>query len=357
MRAREVGLTLKAWAQENRLMSDEIPLILDEEVDADVRDAVFQSSAVSALSQTIFRNRGINAIGFNNVTNEVIVFTHRAIPAKELKVLPDAVHQEVAISYVHGGMAQASPPTGTAQSPYVMRNGKFACGGSIHPAKVIGAGTLGCLVKDAAGELYGLTNNHVGGMCNYAQLGEKIIAPGHPDISTNGIDPFTIGYHFRALPMVQGRPDNVDIALNRDASLIKIADPDRVSSMQGGMYDTPSAVLSLCPNLTVEKVGRTTGHTRGVVRAQIIGAHGCSYSVQGFGSHISFFDPVFVVHGLNGPFSQPGDSGSLVTAELNGDRYAVGIVFAGDPQGQSFILPLDVALANLGVELVTGHNI
>jgi hypothetical protein len=357
MSAKEVAIAIRAWAQENHLFKTEYPIDLN--INDEEKDALFDSLAISAKAESVLRHRGISAVAFNDATNEVIVFTERNVQVGEKKLLPVTVGEEITIRYIHGGMAQAgSPPSATTPSPYVIRNNAFACGGSIHPAKSIGAGTLGCLVRDAGGTLFGLTNNHVSGMCNYANLGEKILAPGHVDITADGLDPFTLGYHVRGLPMVQGLPDNVDISTNNDAALLRIANENQVSSFQGNSYDTPVNAFDLLPGQTVEKVGRTTGHTQGAVIGQIIGPHPVRYSTAGFGDHVSFFDPVFAIQGPAGgdPFSQPGDSGSLITIQQNGERFAVGLVFAGNGNGISFALPLIPILATLDVTLVSAHN-
>ncbi|MDQ2819211.1 MAG: S1 family peptidase [Pseudomonadota bacterium] len=357
MNAKEVAVAIRAWAQENHLFKNEFPIDLNLE-DED-KDALFDSLAISHKAESVLRHRGITAVAFNDATNEVIVFTERSVQVAEKKILPQSVAGEVTIRYIHGGMAQAGgPPGGMTPSPYVIRNNTMACGGSIHPAKSIGAGTMGCLVRDAAGTLFGLTNNHVSGMCNYANIGEKILAPGHIDITANGLDPFTLGYHVRALPMVQGLPDNVDITTNSDAALIRIANVAQVCSYQGNLYDTPAKAFDMLAGQTVEKVGRTTGHTQGLILGQVTGPHPVKYNTAGFGDHISFFDPVFAIQGINPgePFSQPGDSGSLITIQQNGERFAVGLVFAGNGNGISFALPLMPILATLGVTLVSAHN-
>jgi hypothetical protein len=194
-------------------------------------------------------------------------------------------------------------------------------------------------------------------MCNYANIGEKILAPGHVDITAGGINPFTLGYHVRALPMVQGLPDNVDISTNSDAALVQIADEALVTSYQGASYDTPAKSFEMMPGQTVQKVGRTTGHTQGVIVGQVVGPYPVQYSTPGFGQHVSFFDPVFAIQGVDGlPFSQPGDSGSLITIEQNGERFAVGLVFAGNPNGPTYALPLNPVLAMLKVSLVSNLN-
>jgi hypothetical protein len=358
MSAKEVAIAMRAWAQENHLFKTECPIDLN--IDDEGKDALFDSLAISHRAEGVLRSRGITAVGFNEAKSEVIVFTERTIPLKEQALLPQLVHEDVTVRYVHGGMAQAgSPPSGSSQSPYVMRQAKFACGGSIHPAKSPGAGTMGCLVRDATGMLFALTNNHVSGMCNYANVGEKILAPGHIDITAGGIDPFTLGYHVRSLPMVQGLPDNVDITTNSDAALLKIANEQHVSSFQGNAYDTPAQAFDMLAGQAVEKVGRTTGLTQGTILCQVIGPHPVRYNTPGYGEHVSFFDPVFAIQGAvpGEAFSSPGDSGSLITIQQNGDRFAVGLVFAGDPRnGISLALPLKPILDNLGVTLVSAHN-
>lgn len=356
MNAKEAAVAIRAWALENHLFKTEFPVDLNIAVEE--KDALFDSLAISYRAENIFRQRGITAVAFNDAANEVIIFTEKSVPLKEQKLLPTGILGEVSVRYVHGGVAQAGvPPSGTTPSPYVMRGTSFTCGGSIHPAKHVGAGTLGCLVRDSQNVLFGLTNNHVSGMCNYANIGEKILAPGHLDITAGGINPFTLGFHERALSMVQGLPDNVDISTNSDAALIKIFDEALVSSFQGNVYDTPAGTFEMLAGQKVEKVGRTTGHTKGEIMGQIIGPHPVRYQSHGYGEHVSFFDPVFAIRGVNGePFSQPGDSGSLITIEQGGSRFAVGIVFAGNTTGLSFALPLQPILANLGVMLVSQHN-
>lgn len=358
MNAKEAAFAIRAWAQENHLFKTEFPIDLN--VDEEAKGALFDSLAISHQAEAIFRQRGITGIAFNDATSEVIILTDKVVPLKQQKLLPQAFLETVSVRYIHSGIAQAGvPPNGMTPAPYIIHQQRYACGGSVHPAKTIGAGTLGCLVRDQGGKLFGLTNNHVSGMCNYANIGEKILAPGHIDITATGLNPFTIGYHSKALPMVQGLPDNVDISTNNDAALIEIADEALVTSFQGVSYDTPADSFDMLAGQTVDKVGRTTGHTRGTIIGQIIGPHPVRYSTAGYGEHISFFDPVFAIQGNGGqPFSQPGDSGSLITIEQNGQRYAVGLVFAGNPNdGLSFALPLRPILATLDVTLVSNFNI
>jgi hypothetical protein len=361
MSIQDIALAFKSWAQENNLLGHELPVTIG--VNGEVRDAAIDSLRISAASEMLLRQRQLLAVGFNESAEQVVIVTAKKLTVKDLKVMPQTFGaNETPVVYVHGGSAQAGMPNhnGTPHPYRVTTKGAYCCGSSIHPATVLGAGTLGALVRDASGHLFGLSNNHVTGLCSYATDGDKVIAPGHVDINPRGIDPFTIGYHARALPMVPGAPDNIDIATNSDAALIKIADASNVSSFQGSFYDTPQAVTPLMPGMIVQKVGRTTGLTSGVVIAQIAGAHPVCYSVPGIGTPVAYFDPVFLIQAQNpslGPFSINGDSGSLITTSVGSEKIAVGLVFAGDNQGNSYALSLEPILKALNVSLVTNHNI
>lgn len=357
MRTEEAAKIFKAWAQENHLIGHEFPVHIGAE--GGERDALYDQLQITAASESILRTKHLLAVAFNEGARKITVLTSRKVSLRDQKILPKTIDDSIAIQYIHAGSAQAGAPSnGMVHSPYcVTHSGKYACGGSIHPARFLGSGTLGCLVRDEGGVLHGLTNNHVSGLCNYALDGEKIIAPGHIDISANGLDPFTIGYHARALPLVSGVPDNVDISLNQDAALIRIANSDLVSSLQGQVCDTPALASPLQAGLSVEKIGRTTGHTYGQVIGQVVGAFQVTYQVPSVGAQVAFFDAVFIVKGTGSPFSQPGDSGSLVISDQGGERRAVGLVFAGDAQGLSYILPLEPILTSLNVELVAGYNV
>jgi len=356
MDTKQAAIIFKAWAQDNHLLGQEFPVPL--EAAEEKRDELFDSLMITAASESILRRRHLIAIGFNEVARKVFAFTSRKVSQREVKTLPKEIDGDIAVEYVHAGVAYAGVPfSGVAHRPYTtVANGAYTCGSSIHPARHIGAGTMGCLVRTLDGGLFGLTNNHISGLCNYSLDGEKILAPGHLDITANGLNPFTIGYHARSLPMVAGVPDNVDVGKNQDAALFTIIDANAVSSMQGQTYDTPAAVTPIQAAQQVEKVGRTTGHTTGTVIAQLAGPFYVNYNVPGVCTQIVYFEPVFIVQGVGGAFSQPGDSGSLVTVNHGGQRSAVGIVYAGDSQGLSYILPLQPILTTLEVSLVSGHN-
>jgi hypothetical protein len=130
--------------------------------------------------------------------------------------------------------------------------------------------------------------------------------------------------------------------------------------MQGNLYDTPAVVTYPQPGMAVEKIGRTTGLTKGVIVAQSASPVPVGYNVNEYNVRKTvFFEEVFIIMSQDGPFSRPGDSGSLVVhTDASGNRHSVGLVFAGDvDRGLSFMLPLEPILTKLQLEIVGRHNV
>jgi hypothetical protein len=321
---------------------------------------------------TVLRAKQIQSIAFDVEGRKVVVFTKRALPVskKVRQSLPQTI-DDIEIVYRQGLQTPVggspSMPHGdpTYRVRHVGSTDFYTCGSSISVGNYREAGTLGCLVRDAAGEIYGLSNNHVSGSCNFASVGLPIVGPGICDVAANNLPPFTIGFHVKSLPMVAGSPDNVDPIGNRDAAVFRIATSANVSSYQGNAYDTPTSIAIMSGGMAVEKVGRTTGHTRGVVVGQLHGALTIPYAaaLYGFNGPVSF-NPVFAIAGVGDLFSDNGDSGALITSvDPAGNRVAVGLVFAGMTDGSApggkltLALPIGNTLQELGVTLVAGHNV
>ena len=366
MNAKEAAEKLFNWALATGLMhSDHIS---PADVAALDTDDMFPASAVEIL-----RKRTIRHIAFNDQRNEVIVILQRSLPVS--KKIQNALPQEiggVAIKFRQGvtqtiGHQMAIPH---AAPPWTLRQcangqGRYACGSSISVGNNREAGTLGSLVKDTTGTLYGLSNNHVSGSCNYAARGLPILAPGVLDVCAGGLPPFTIGHHTKLLQLYPGSPDHVPAGGNLDAAIFEISNSDNVTSWQGNSYDTPSQVGALVGGIDVEKVGRTTGSTRGRVVGEMLGYHGIMYNapLYQFAGPV-YFRQMFAILGYGDAFSDSGDSGSLITTvSENGERKAVGIVVGGMDDSQapggklSLALPIEPILTGLGVELVSGLNV
>ena len=79
----------------------------------------------------------------------------------------------------------------------------------------------------------------------------------------------------------------------------------------------------------MEKIGRTTGHTRGRVTAFELDNVVVAYDTGNF----RFDDQIEVEGADDAAFSQGGDSGSLVVLRERAGR--VGLLFAGSDQGGS----------------------
>ena len=329
-------------------------------------------AAISEAGKTLLKTKLITSVAKNESSKELIVFTRRVAPStkKDLAKLPSRL-DDVGIIYRQGSIVpiDSSPTQPTNAATYQVRSiqarERYCCGSSVSVGNNREAGTFGALVRDAAGQFFGLSNNHVTGGCSHAGVGLPILAPGIIDIIPGCLTPFTVGFHERSLPFFSGTPDNINSAANCDAALFKIADPDAVSSFQGIMHDTPSTAQALVAGMRVEKVGRTTGHTVGTVLGELHGPLAISYqaNIYGFSGKV-YFQPLFVINGIGALFSDSGDSGSLITA-LNAanERVGVGLVVGKMVDGtavggfSSLVLPIERILNELQVTLVSGHNI
>lgn len=318
----------------------------------------------------LLRQKLVRAVGINPSKGDITVFLARATPGvKQILSLPSQC-DGFGLSY-HQGQSDIVNPMAVAQAatPCAIRqvNGSnlYTCGSSISVGNSRAAGTLGCLVRDGGGILYGLSNNHVAGGCNYAPGGLPILAPGVLDVSPVMPHPFTIGTHHHQLQMLMGDPTTVNTVLNQDAAIFQLIDPDRVSSMQQNNYDTPSATMPLAPGMRVKKVGRSSGYTEGHVMSTLVGSFPVSYTApeHGFSGPV-YFDNMHVVTGVTDRFSEAGDSGSLVVHDApDGHTYAVGIIVAGMSDNRapgtlaSLVLPIEPVLTAFNVSLVSNHNI
>jgi hypothetical protein len=359
----EVASGFARWALSRNLIPALPGAIEDEYL------AMTQPLAIRPVAEDILRRRGVSSIVFNDGDAAVYIYTTRKVTQKELDELPIVLH-DCSVSYPHGAIDDLIAPNCVAQaSPYTISvspsgGHHYACGSSISPGNEESAGTLGALVRDAAGVMYGLTNNHVTGGCNHSPAGLPILAPGVVDVGPGGLSPFTIGHHSRVLPYVLGTGGNVNIRDNTDAAIFQIADESSVTSMQGREFDTPALVADPIERMRVGKVGRTTGYTEGVIIGRELRPVGvkASSTKNSFSGNI-WFPSVWLVHGDGREFSAAGDSGSLVVSlNPDGTRSAVGLVFCGGPDSmapgnaKTYVVPLAPILQRLNVSLVSGHN-
>lgn len=361
----EVASGLARWAMGRSLLQQLTPEIENQFL------AAHAFVPMSSDAEQILRQKEIHSIAYNQVARIVYIYTKRKVAQKDHAVLPTYVNGS-AIAYPHGQIdpigKEACAPQGAVLTIRSVPNvGNFyACGSSISPGNDASAGTLGALLRDQNGLLLGLTNNHVTALCSHVPVGMPILAPGVFDVGPGGLSPFTIGFHQAALEMNHGSVGNIDITRNTDAAVFAIPNEALVTSYQGDAYDTPTQVQAPQEGMTVQKVGRTTGHTVGRIVGRELRPVAVTYHANGYGfSSSMLFANVYIVHGIDAPFSAAGDSGSLVVAngENGQPESAVGLVFAGGsdhlaPGGaKSMILPLAPMLEALNAQLVGGHNV
>lgn len=207
------------------------------------------------------------------------------------------------------------------------------------------AGTLGAIVKDAAGVLYALSNSHVLADVGRLSIGSPVVQPGNLDgrITAKSV----IGTLARFIPISQQTPNLVDCALCR------LAGTSFVKGFNGAIGAKIAGVRSVRPSdlgAEVTKIGRTTGVRKGTITTVEIDGLPVAMD-QGFTPR--FNDQIEISGGPATNFSDSGDSGSLI---LDTAGNALGLLFAGgrDQHGEDFTYAnlLTNVLEALAVELV-----
>jgi hypothetical protein len=198
------------------------------------------------------------------------------------------------------------------------------------------AGTIGARVTDGD-KVFALSNNHVYALENGAAIGSQILQPGKYDTNCDGSGN-AIGtlYDFEPITFSTSASNVVDaaIALTNEGSLGNGTPADGY-----GVPGSTTVAAELDP--PVQKYGRTTGHTCGVV--VIIGWTGNI----GYSSGSARFVGQIVVESIKGPFLKSGDSGSLLVTD-DGNNSPVGLLFAGTRSGKYGIAnPIDAVLSAL----------
>jgi hypothetical protein len=211
----------------------------------------------------------------------------------------------------------------------------------------ITAGTLGCFVRTRSGrEVRILSNNHVLVDENHGKAGDAILQPGRFDKGKNPRD--AVGRLARFVRLKGKGANFVDAAT--------------ATIRHGVEYDAYTlrglgTLKGLGPDFLdagspVAKVGRTTGITHGRVTAFEL-----DNVVVAYDDGNLRFDNQLEIEGTGpGPFSQGGDSGSLIVDDTG---RAVALLFAGgdtggaNGMGLTYASPIRVVLDALKVDLLT----
>jgi hypothetical protein len=205
------------------------------------------------------------------------------------------------------------------------------------------AGTIGAFVSvagDARPRI--LSNNHVLADENRGAEGDAILQPGTADGGRNPED--AVGTLGKFVALDDSGPNAVDTALAVVDAGVEVTD-----GTVTGVGQVGGAPVAPADARAVEKLGRTTGHTAGSVTAfeldNVVVAYGAFPSLR--------FDNQIEIGGTGpNPFSQGGDSGSLIFEA--GSLRPVGLLFAGGQEGGedvTYANPIGAVLAALGAEL------
>lgn len=203
------------------------------------------------------------------------------------------------------------------------------------------AGTLGTCVYDESAfpgvprRYYILSNNHVLANSNDANIGDPILQPGRADGGTFPAD--VVARLSRFVPIKYMLPNQPAPMNYVDAAIAEgnFEDLDRRIHWVGhlrGMNPGPT------PSLRVQKCGRTTNYSTGMV--QNINA---TVDVNYGSGRVARFARQILTTGM----SSPGDSGSLIS-DL--DQRAVGLLFAGSDK-VTVINPIALVQQLLGIRV------
>ncbi len=231
-----------------------------------------------------------------------------------------------------------------AKSWHQKRNRPLRIGGSVGHFTLT-AGTLGCFVRARTdGVLHILSNNHVLADENKAKVGDSILQPGAFDGGQNPKDVIGKLARFETV-----KPVGINFV---DCAMASIEEGIRFNLRKlqglGNLAGVGPAFLDA--GARVAKVGRTTGLTNGRITAFEL-----DNVVVGYDADNLRFDNQIEIEGAdNGPFSQGGDSGSVIVDQ---ELRAVALLFAGgdqggtNGQGLTYANPMQTVLDSLDIEL------
>jgi hypothetical protein len=220
--------------------------------------------------------------------------------------------------------------------------GNIRAFGKIRRQRVCFTGTLGSMVQDTNGKQFILSNNHVLADINKAKPGDFIVQPGLADIRCQKISSDAVATFSRTVKVKFGKKASNTI----DAAIAAVKTGD-VNADILNIGPIASSVVAATPGLAVQKMGRTSCLTSGMITAV-----GVNLGVTYNGKKSAMFVNQIEIDGLN--FGEPGDSGSLiVTRDIC--PQAVALLFAGSvDQTMTFANPISDVLSGLSVSMTGG---
>jgi hypothetical protein len=260
----------------------------------------------------------------------------------QLKKIRAKAKDEVDVRYIGRVLKFATPAQQKRTRP-------LKIGVSIGHFKIT-AGTLGCFVRgldprDHKAVMI-LSNNHVLANENRARAGDAILQSGPVD---GGQDPADkVATLSRFVRLKKTGANLVDAAVAALEAGIEF-NARTLAGLGGSLAGVGEPFLD--EGTPVGKVGRTTATTRGKVTAFELDNVHVGYDI----GSLRFDNQVEVEGDGDAPFSQGGDSGSLI---VDADRKAVALLFAGgdlggsNGKGLTYANPIDAVLRTLKVELL-----
>ena len=239
-----------------------------------------------------------------------------------------------------------------------------------------GVGTVGCrlyrMVPGGPTVYYALSNHHVFDPWDtsdfldwsdppdpWQPLPHRIVQPGRgddplDDLSGEATQENLLGELAASVPIDYSDGTNVVDATIAEVPIWVETDDDLwltrevLTSTPADGYGSPKGGMTVANplNMNVQKYGRTTRLTKGVVQAINVNIE-VSYDMFGEIKTAHFTNQISISGGRI-TFVKPGDSGSLIVTDPG--RVAVGLLFAGDLRGRTgFANPIDAVLSELGV--------
>ncbi|KGM92905.1 hypothetical protein IRP63_15995 (plasmid) [Clostridium botulinum] len=197
------------------------------------------------------------------------------------------------------------------------------------------AGTVGCLVTNGVSNFI-LSTNHVLAGINKYPIGTPIIQPAYKDGGRSSKDTIATLYKFVPLRPITGTSQPINLS---DAAIGLLTSPDILSN-EIAFIGKPTCVKNPKLNEHVQKVGRTTELTKGIVTSTNV----TTRVVYTSGEICLFHD--LIAASLIGDL---GDSGALV---VNNSKCALGLIL-GKSLNNSLFCRLTTVMDQLGVHLVT----
>ena len=190
-----------------------------------------------------------------------------------------------------------------------------------------------------------LSNNHVLANENRAKKGDPILQPGHFDQGQNPTDGVATLLGFMKLKRIGANLVDCAVAAVNDG----IQHDHRKLTGLGKLAGIGDMIVD--EGTAVAKAGRTTGVTHGRVTAFEVDNVVVEYDL----GYLRFDNQLEIEGAGDLPFSQGGDSGSLI---VDAEHRAVALLFAGgdvggaNGKGLTYANPLAAAFSALKVELL-----